>query len=213
VTVYLIETIKTVIASILTASVLCTAPSGVISQEDAIEISRQYIMAVLEIDTANDEITMKLFEGNIPIWVGKVEHQHIISFTINASTGQWLVLQTQLPQDHNLPRQNITMEEYVAMSGATPQNIDSYLHLATEYAQRHFNQTELTSIEFVGKRPNRIPQTMATNNRINFFENLLRFDAVDSNGRKAMIEISYETQQLRMVTSFHYYFNSMIYLV
>jgi hypothetical protein len=86
-----------------------------------------------------------------------------------------------------------------------PVNIGKYEQLAKEYAQRHFNLTDvkdditLNGIQVVSASGDRNPNS----NVILYIDTLLSFTVTDQRGREAKITVSMETDKLYSLTTQH----------
>jgi hypothetical protein len=188
-----------------------------LSAEQAAELGAQYIWEVLgeNIDEKTVYMSYSILPSNTKFyWVGMVmdssvetgsTRESFIQFVINAVSGERTSIHDMRKYDTDLPIKAMTLDEYNGLLTTTPVNIGKYMQLAKEYAQKHFNLTDVKDdvafdgIQVVTANGDR----GSSNNVILYKDTLLSFTVADQRGREAKITISMETDKLCSLTTQH----------
>jgi hypothetical protein len=188
-----------------------------LSAQQAAELGAQYIWEVLgeNIDEKNVYMSYRILPSNTKFyWVGMVmdssmeagsTRESFIQFVINAVSGERTGIHDMRQNDMNLPIRSMTLDEYNKLLSTIPVNIEKYEQLAKEYAQKHFNLTDVKDdITFNGMQVVTANGDRSSNNNIILYRDiLLSFTVVDQRGREAKITVSMETDKLYSLTTQH----------
>jgi hypothetical protein len=188
-----------------------------LSAEQAAELGAQYIWEVLgeNIDGKTVYMSYSILPSNTKFyWVGMVmdaskevgsTRESFIQFTINAVSGERTGIHDMQKNETDLPVKSMTLGEYNEFLAAAPANIGKYEQLAKEYAQKHFNLTDVKDdITFNGMQVVTANGDRNSNNNIILYrDTLLSFTVADQRGRGAKITISMETDKLYSLTTQH----------
>jgi len=196
--------------------------ASALSPEKAVELGARYIWEVFGEDIDGKAVDIGF---TIPTatsrahWVGWVwesdwerhdlgatRPRHSFKFIIDALTGERISIHDIRSDRGNshLPERTMTMDQLFEREDTIPENIEMYTELAREFAQKHFNLTEVTEVVYdnmrfeVTERGNRYERNNAV---VTYRETLLRFTATDERGRSALLTISMDTHRLHDLTT------------
>ena len=135
---------------------------------------------------------------------------HLYSFFIDAVTGQRIDIlgpppaPTVMSQEDNAvlleARINGVLTE-LSRNVPVPGNIDEYLQVATNFASRHFNETDVVLVEFGSIAASDF--ALDEDRNIIVTAQVMSFIAVDCTGRDAIITIGAGTKELHRIFSRH----------
>ena len=131
----------------------------------------------------------------------KVEKGTIIfSFHIDAIEGKRICILDMRDTGAGLPEKSMTREKEEKLQKKTPDNLDSFKKLANEYAQKHFYDDKVESLDYIGL--NCADVTREDGDYYYYRETHLRFLATDSTGRESEIKIVMETGKLKAIIKY-----------
>ena len=190
-----------------------------LTAEQAAEVGSRYLWEMFGLDISGQVVNMRFAvfpsstrtHWNGAIWVpdGGIT-RHIFQFTVDAVTGERISI-------HDMQRaswEELRLGETVS-GGSYERLIEVFTEIAADYAQRHFNFTEVVSVIYEGMRhigdymvtltdaDGRDFLTMAGNpcRGILNGETMMHFTAIDETGRRASLILSMETLRLYDLTT------------
>ena len=137
-----------------------------------------------------------------PYWE---EPRQLFSFSIDAITGERISLLKITPELFTSENRRDLLHANQDLIPATIDNIEEYKNAALDFAKRHFNNTEIVSIEF----DRAFPALLGKDDSGYVVVQTIRLDflATDSTGREAEIMILSGTMDLHSINTHH---NDMI---
>jgi hypothetical protein len=188
-----------------------------LSAEQAAELGARYIWEVLGVNIIGKTVYMSysILPSNTKFyWVGMVmdssveagsTRESFIQFVVNAVSGERTSIHDMRKNDTDLPAKPLTLDEYNELLTTTPVNIGKYKQLAKEYAQKHFNLTDVKDdITFDGMQVVTANGDRGSNNNVVLCKDtLLSFTVADQRGREAKVTVSMETDKLCSLTTQH----------
>jgi len=175
--------------------------ANALSPQEAAELGAQYIWEVF--GESIDGKKVEMFYSGHPsqtraYWHGSVadssvarenvSQEAIFRFTLDAVTGERLGINKDFDQQWDG-----IQKEPLEKPQETQSQMDEYAQIAAEYAQRHFNQSTVTSAIF---SYDAYAPVIRPNGKIAFDVRLLIFTVSDQTGRDAEVAISAETKEL-----------------
>jgi len=194
--------------------------------EEAAEIGAKYIWEMFGVDISdtNMYVGIESFPTSTRVhWGGTIGIygalypapdyyiKWLFSFTIDSITGERIEIQDFRSDEIDVSGETIS-------GGNHEQLVETFTEIALDYAERHFNFSEVESISYEGMRnlaDHR--EYFESEDGYQHFrivggdicchlwngETLLNFTAIDSTGRSANLAISMETQRLAFLTTRH----------
>ena len=137
-----------------------------------------------------------------PYWE---EPRQLFSFSIDAITGERISLLHIIPELFTSENRRDLLHANQDLIPTTLDNMEEYKNAALTFAKRHFNNTEVVSIEF----DRAFPALLGYDDSGNVIVKTLRLDflATDSTGREAEVMILSGTKALHSINTHH---NDMI---
>ena len=122
----------------------------------------------------------------------------VYDFTLDAVSGERIGINNYRASRLGLPdvkERTMTFDEATALYNEPPANVDEYAQIARDYAQRHFDHTEVVSARFdhTGVMAYGTDKDSKT---LTFKEKNYDFIVTDDTGREALVTITSETKQL-----------------
>jgi hypothetical protein len=187
-----------------------------LSAQQAAQLGAQYIWEVLgeNIDGKTVYMSYNILPSNTKFyWVGMVmdnskeagsTRESFIQFMINAVSGERISIHDMRKNDMDFPAKAMTLDEYNELLTTIPVNIGKYEQLAKEYAQKHFNLTDVTGVTWGGIQVvTASGDRRSSGNVILSMDTLLSFTFTDQRGREAKVTVSMETDKLCSLTTQH----------
>ncbi len=171
-------------------------PEDALSKEDAAQIGAQYIYDMLGENIEGKFVAMSYFERDShirPYWQGRVgsseeafaNHEYYFEFLIDAVTGERINIENHVGIDLK-ENDNSNWKELPSFDD---EQIMDYTEVVNEFAQRHFTNSTVERIDFIG-----------VGSHAN--EWIARFTVVDDTGRGGGVTIALGSQQLRSFETF-----------
>jgi hypothetical protein len=132
-----------------------TPAANTMSPEEAAQIGARYIW-----DMFGESMDGKTVEMSYTAWPSHSRtHWHgtieaLYGFSIDAVTGEWISIQPRLdipePTDPGEGKTyTLSPVQFEALQYEAPANVDEYAEAARAFAQKHFNHSTVTDVEFV----------------------------------------------------------------
>jgi hypothetical protein len=142
---------------------------GAMSKEKAAQLGAQYLWEIFgeSIDgkavrmvylVGQPAYTKDLWIGNvfntadeaaIPYFSSEKNNNPLLSFRIDAKTGEWVGIGRRQPtQQRGKVVKTVTFEDEIAMMKQPPAGLDEYIKIAKAFAQKHFTKTKVVDAEY-----------------------------------------------------------------
>ena len=192
--------------------------ANALSAEEAAKLGAQYIaemfgicldgMVVEMAYTAWPSQTRTLWSGTIANSMADIENQDMLFFfTLDAVTGERIDVNSLYGRGIRDPRDvDLTQEEMMLLRRGyfhttLPQQLDSYKQIAKDFAELHFQNTEVASIVFESAFPTLFERT--AEGALTASSQILAFIVTDSTGREARVGFVAATGELIYVLTGH----------
>ncbi len=181
--------------------------SDMLSLDEAAEMAARYIYDIYGESIDGYAIWIS-FQGDRGHWAGRVTTSEsrlvadeiVFSFTIDAASGKRIRIIDMRAEDTDLPDKTMTREEISKLDKQVPDNLAEFEQLAYEYAEKHFYDDEVASLNYNGMQIESAGRESA--GVFKYKETLLSFVAADTTGRDAEIIIVMETNRLAEISDY-----------